>query len=254
MHLVVQWKENINLHLSITDLKDRAEDCFLEQNWLNLLKKKIIEKDYSNKTVLLDFLNDLELTKTAFKNSLADLKISSNDILKKYNNFTSSEDEKMIMLHIDNVQRNRKYSLKLDSVFCIDNESTDNRLLAINKSERWIEQKLVNYDFEIRDYEKNIIYSANEITEIEINKHVALFMNDLIKDFEILKQYNQNSIALSEYRRKREVIPEILSRTEGLDSFLKHPSEISVAALSTILIEKKIFKKSTISQYKKLKQ
>lgn len=253
MHLVVLWKENINLQLSIIDMKDRAEDSFFEERWLKKFKLKIKEINPINIKELINCLEDLEITKKAFKNSLKDFKNETNDILKKYDFCTVSNDEKSLTFNIDKKDKNRTYNLRLEEIFCIDNESMSDRNSAIEKSEEWIKNKLVQYDFEIRDKNQNILYSANEATEINNeNPEVMNFINELEKDFKILKDYNNETISFLEYMKKREIIPEILSRTEGSDSFLKEPTEKSVAALSTILIEKNMLKLNSIGQYKKV--
>lgn len=253
MHLVVLWKENINLQLSIIDMKERAEDSFFEENWLKKFKIKIKEVNPINIKELLNCLEDLEITKKAFKNSLKDFKNETNDILKKYNTCSISHDEKSLTFSINKKQKNRIYNLRLEEVFCIDNESINDRNSAINKSEEWIKNKLVQYDLEIRDGSKKIIYSANEETEINNkNSEVVSFINELEKDFKILTDYNNESISFLEYMKKREIIPEILSRTEGSDSFIKEPTDKAVAALSAILIEKNMLKLRNIGQYKKI--
>ena len=53
------------------------------------------------------------------------------------------------------------------------------------------------------------------------------------------------------YAQKREIIPEILSRTEGKDSLIKEPSDQAIAAFSTILIEKNMLGLDSIGQYQK---
>ena len=42
MHLIVNWKENVNNQLSIIDYKDRLEENFFEEQWLKKLYNKII--------------------------------------------------------------------------------------------------------------------------------------------------------------------------------------------------------------------
>lgn len=252
MHLVVLWKENINLQLSIIDLKDRAEDSFFEENWLTKFRTKIKMVNPINMKDLINCLDDLDITKKAFKNSLKDFKNDTNDILNKYDNFTCSNDEKNIIFTIIEEKNNRHYHLRLEEVFCMDNESITNREVAIEKSEDWIKNHLVHYDFEVRDNNNQIIYTANEDTGINVeNIEVLNFVKALEKDFKILKDYNQQTISFLEYTKKREIIPEILSRTEGMDSFIKDPTEKAVAALSTILIEKNMLKLNTIGQYQK---
>ena len=83
MNLIILWKENINNQLSIIDFKDRLEDSFFEERWLKSLRHKINEKDLINKKDLLYYLDELDLIKKAFKNSLVDFKNDTNDILKK---------------------------------------------------------------------------------------------------------------------------------------------------------------------------
>ena len=251
MHLIVLWKENINLQLSIIDFKERAEDSLFEDMWLKRLKFKIKEINPKNIKDLISSLEDLELTKKAFKNSLTDLKNDSNDILDKYDNFYCSHDEKSITFNINKYRENRRYTLRLEEVFCMDNEIIDDRDLAMQKSEEWIENKLVPYDFEIRDNEGDILYSTNEILGIQNNKEVSKFLEELKNDYTILKNYNEETVAFKQYMKKREIIPEILSRTEGVDSYLKEPTEKAVAAFSAILIEKNMLKLNPIGQYKK---
>lgn len=251
MNLIVLWKENINLQLSIIDFKERAEDSFLEERWLKKLKFKIQKINPSNIRELILSLDDLEKSKKAFINSLKDLKNESNNILEKYDHFYCSEDEKSITFRIDNFSKNRQYTLRLDEIFCMDNENIENRELAIKKSEEWILNNLVSYDFEIRDNKGNIIATANEVTGIPYNKEITNFIKELENDFEILKNYNEQTISFKQYIKKRELIPEILSRTEGEDSYLKEPSEKAVAAFSAILIEKNVLKLNPIGQYKK---
>lgn len=250
MNLVVLWKENINLHLSIMDFKDRAEDNIFEERWIRLFKEKIEEMNPFNKPDLLNYLNDLEKTKKAFKNSLKDLENETNNILKKYDNFNCSQDEKSIlfMLNTGNIQ----YRLRLDEVFCVDNEAISDRELATQKSEEWIKNGLVSFDLEMRDKHDKVLYTANENTDIDLNNQFVINLKkDLETDYQILKDYNEKTVAFLEYMKKREIIPEILSRTEGKDSFLKNPSQQAVAAFSTILIEKNMLKLNTIGQYRK---
>lgn len=250
MHLVVLWKENVNLQFSIIDLKDRAEDSFFEENWLNGFRNKIKNVNPLNIKELINYLDDLEITKKAFKNSLRDLKNDTKDILKKYNNFFCSSDEKSITFNIKKEDKN--YYLRLEEIFCIDNENMLDREIAIEKSEDWIKKKLVNYDFEIRDNNNKVIYTANEHTEINLeNFDVGIFYKELEKDIITLKNYNTQTLSFIEYKNKREIIPEILSRTEGTDSFLKEPTEKAVAAFSAILIEKNMLKLNPIGQYQK---
>lgn len=250
MHLIVLWKENINLHLSIMDLKDRAEDNIFEDTWLSAFKQKIEQINPFNKNTLLNHLYELELTKTAFKHSLKELAIDSNNILKKYDNFYCSNDEKHILFKIE--KEDMYYSLRLEEVFCIDNETISHREVAMKQSEEWIENKLVNFDIEIRDNNDNVIYAANEVTDIDNNhKMIEQFRKELEKDYKILKDYHEQTVAFMEYMKKREIIPEIISRTEGKDSLIKQPSESAVAAFSTILIEKDVLKLNTIGQYQK---
>lgn len=248
MHLVVLWKENINLHLSIMDLKDRAEDNIFEDRWIEAFKEKIERINPFNKNHLLNHLYELELTKKAFKHSLKDLANDSDNILKKYDNFYCSNDETHILFKID--KGNVYYSLRLEEVFCIDNETIANRENAMKKSQEWIENKLVNFDIEVRDNNDKVIYAANEITEIDNkNKVIEVLRKELERDYKILKDYNEKTVAFMEYMKKREIIPEIISRTEGKDSLIKPPSENAVAAFSTILIEKDVLKLNTIGQY-----
>lgn len=248
MHLIVLWKENINLHLSIMDLKDRAEDNMFEQNWLNSFKEKINQINPYNKNQLLNCLYELELTRKAFKTSLKELNNDSDNILKKYDNVYCSPDERSIIFKIK--KEDLLYQLRLEEVFCIDNERIDNRDIAIEKSQEWIFNKLVNFDIEIRDKNNKIIFSANEITDIDNNNElIKIFKSELETDYKILKKYNNKSIAFIEYMKQREIIPEIISRTEGRDSFIKPPSENAIAAFSTILIEKDMLKLNTIGQY-----
>lgn len=249
MHLVILWKENVNLQLSIIDLKDRAEDSFFEESWINKFKLKIKEINPNNIQDLMFYLEDLDKTKKAFKNSLIDFKNETNDILSRYDNYICSDDEKSITYFIQT--NDRQYKLKLEEVFCIDNESMDNRDLAIQNSEQWINKKLVNYDIEIRNNNNNVLYTANEDTEINShNKEIIKLYQNLENDFKNLKQYNEQTISFLEYMKKREIIPEILSRTEGTDSFMKEPTEKAVAAFSTILVEKNMLKLNSIGQYK----
>lgn len=250
MHLVVLWKENINFHLSIMDFKDRAEDNIFEENWLSRFKQKIHDVNPYNKTELLNHLHDLDKTKKAFKSSLKDLKNDTNDILKKYDDFYCSKDEKSILFFLDKGKIN--YRLRLEEIFCIDNERIEDREVAIQKSEEWINNGLVNFDLEIRDEKDNVLYTANENTGIDLdNQIINNFIKELEYDYQVLKDYNEKTIAFLEYMKKREIIPEILSRTDGKDSFIKAPSQDSVAAFSTILMEKNVLKLDTIGQYQK---
>lgn len=249
MNLIVLWKENVNNQLSIIDFKDRLEDSFFEERWLKNLKNKINEKDLSNKKDLLSYLNELDVIKKAFKNSLIDFKNETNDILKKYDYCYFSEDEKRLTFKIE--ENNKTYIMSLEEVFCIDNESIRNRELAIQKSEEWIKNGLVNYDFEIRENDK-LLYSTNEQLGFDLNNKIVVdFIEVLEKDFHILKDYNEQTIALKKYAQKREIVPEILSRTDGKDSLMKEPSDKAIAAFSTILIEKNMLGLDSIGQYQK---
>lgn len=248
MHPVVIWKENVNFQLSIIDFKDRAEDSFFEENWLTLFKQKIREVNPYNKTELLDYLNELDKSKNAFKCSLKDLKNDTNDILGKYNNIYFTHDEKNLLFNID--KGFIKYCLRLEEVFCVDNESIKNREVAVEKSEEWIKNGLVNFDLEIRDKQNKILYIANENTEIELNNMIVNnFMKELEQDYQVLKNFSEKTIALSEYMKKREIIPEILSKTNGKDSLIKPPTEESVFAFSIILMEKNVLNLNNNKQY-----
>jgi hypothetical protein len=249
MNLIVLWKENINNQLSIIDFKDRLEGSLFEERWLKNLRLKINEKNLSNKKELLSYLDELDLIKKAFKNSLKDFKNETNDILKKYDYCYCSDDEKKLTFKIE--EDKKTYILSLEEVFCIDNESIKDRTLAIEKSEEWINKGLVNYDFEIRN-NNDIVYATNELLGIDLeNIEVNNFLNQLKKDFQTLKDYNEQTIACKKYAEKREIVPEILSRTDGNDSLLKEPSDRAIAAFSAILIEKNMLGLDSIGQYQR---
>lgn len=249
MNLIILWKENINNQLSIIDFKDRLEDSFFEERWLKSLRHKINEKDLINKKDLLYYLDELDLIKKAFKNSLVDFKNDTNDILKKYDYCYCSDDEKRLTFKIE--EKNKTYIMSLEEVFCIDNESISDRELAMKKSEEWIKNGLVHYDFEIRD-NNHLLYSTNEQIGIDLeNRMIDDFIKMLKKDFSILKDYNEQTIAFKQYAKKREIIPEILSRSEGKDSLMKEPSDKAIAAFSTILVEKNMLGLDSIGQYQK---
>lgn len=249
MNLIVLWKENINNQLSIVDFKDRLEDSLFEQRWLKNLRNKINKQDISNKKELIEYLDELDLIKKAFKNSLLDFKNETNDILGKYDYCYCSDDEKRLTFKIE--ENNKSYIMSLEEVFCIDNESIKDRNLAMQKSEEWIKNGLVHYDFEIRE-NNTILYSTNEQIDLDLNNfEVKEFIKNLEKDFKVLKDYNEQTIAFKKYAKKREIVPEILSRTEGTDSLLKEPTNKAIAAFSAILIEKNMLGLEPIGQYQK---
>ena len=252
MHLIVNWKENVNNQLSIIDYKDRLEENFFEEQWLKKLYNKIINSNIKNKESLIKYLDDFNLTKKAFKSSIKDFENDSNNILKKYDICKITNDEKHLTFEI--IKKDMTITMNLEEVFCIDNESIKNRTDAIKKSEEWINNGLVKFDFDIRSKDNMILYSANEITGIdEENQYVKNILIELEKDYNILKDYNEQTIAFKEYIKKREIVPEILSRSNGTDSLLKEPTDYAIAAFSTILIEKNMLKLNPINYEKRYK-
>ena len=252
MHLIVNWKENVNNQLSIIDYKDRLEENFFEEQWLKKLYNKIINSNIKNKESLIKYLDDFNLTKKAFKSSIKDFENDSNNILKKYDICKITNDEKHLTFEI--IKKDMTITMNLEEVFCIDNESIKNRTDAIKKSEEWINNGLVKFDFDIRSKDNMILYSANEITGIdEENQYVKNILIELEKDYNILKDYNEQTIAFKEYIKKREIVPEILSRSNGTDSLLKEPTDYAIAAFSTILIERNMLKLNPINYEKRYK-